>query len=98
MGASTREAQVAVSVEIAIQAVTYLKTGEAINALNLSTKISAEELKKSRPFMQLSKVMGKMLINLAGQPIEKLEVSLFGKASEVAIRPVAVEALVGMLA
>ena len=97
LGASTREAQVAVSVEIAIQAVTYLKTGEAINALNLSTKISAEELKKSRQFMMLAKVMGKLLVNLAGKPIEKLEVSLFGTASEVEVRPITVEALVGTL-
>lgn len=97
LGASTREAQVAVSVEIAIQAVTYLKTGEAINALNLSTKISAEALKKSRPFMGLAHVMGKMLVNLADQPIEKLEVSLFGKAADAEVRPVSVEALVGLL-
>ncbi|MCF6252243.1 MAG: phosphoglycerate dehydrogenase [Methylococcaceae bacterium] len=97
LGASTREAQVAVSVEIAIQAVTYLKTGEAINALNLSTKISAEELKKSRQFMMLAKIMGKMLVNLAGKPIEKLEVALYGTAAEVEIRPISVEALVGVL-
>lgn len=97
LGASTREAQVAVSVEIAIQAVTYLRTGEAINALNLSTKISAEELKKSRQFMMLAKVMGKMLVNLAPNPIEKLEVSLFGKIAEVEIRPITIEALVGVL-
>ena len=97
LGASTREAQVAVSVEIARQAVTYLKTGEAINALNLSTKISAEELKKSRPFMMLANVMGKMLVNLAEQPIEKLEVSLFGKAADAEVRVVSVEALVGIL-
>ncbi len=97
LGASTREAQVAVSVAIAIQAVTYLKTGEAINALNLSTKISAEELKKSRQFMMLAKIMGKMLVNLAGKPIEKLEVALYGTAAEVEIRPISVEALVGVL-
>ncbi len=97
LGASTREAQVAVSVEIARQAVTYLKTGEAINALNLSTKISAEELKKSRPFMMLANVMGKMLVDLAGEPIKTLEVSLFGKAADSEVRPVSVEALVGIL-
>ncbi len=97
LGASTREAQVAVSVEIAIQAVTYLQTGEAINALNLSTKVSAEELKKSRQFMMLASVMGKMLVSLADKPIEKLEVSLYGKAAEVEVRPITIEALVGML-
>lgn len=98
LGASTKEAQVAVSVEIAIQAVTYLKTGEAINALNLSTKISAEALKISRPFMMLAHVMGKMLVDLTDEPIETLEVSLYGEAADAEIRSVSVEALVGILA
>lgn len=95
LGASTREAQVAVSVEIARQTVTFLKTGEAINALNLP-RLSAEELKKSRQFMNLAYILGKVLINLATQPIERLEVGIFGKASELAIRPISVEALVGI--
>ena len=47
--------------------------------------------------MMLANVMGKMLIDLAGEPIETLEVSLFGKAAEAEIRPVSVEALVGIL-
>lgn len=44
LGASTNEAQLAVSVEIAQQAVTFLRTGEAVNALNLP-RVSADELK-----------------------------------------------------
>jgi D-3-phosphoglycerate dehydrogenase len=95
LGASTQEAQVAVSVEIARQAVTFLKTGEAINALNLP-RLSAEELKKSQQFMNLANILGKVLVGLADQPIERLEVSLFGKATELTIRPISVETLVGI--
>ena len=47
--------------------------------------------------MMLASVMGKMLVNLTDQPIEKLEVSLFGKAAEAEVRVVSVEALVGIL-
>ncbi|WP_349431668.1 phosphoglycerate dehydrogenase [Methylomarinum sp. Ch1-1] len=97
LGASTREAQVAVSVEIARQVVTYLNSGEAVNALNLP-RLSAEELKKSRQFMMLAHILGKMLANLVDAPIRKLEVGTYGKAAEVAIRPISVEALVGLLA
>ncbi len=97
LGASTREAQVAVSVEIARQVVIYLKTGEAVNALNLP-RLSAEELKKSRQFMMLAKILGKMLVNLVDAPIKKLEVGTYGKAADVDIRPISVEALVGLLA
>ncbi|NOQ34707.1 MAG: phosphoglycerate dehydrogenase [Methylococcaceae bacterium] len=95
LGASTKEAQVAVSVEIARQAVTFLKTGEAVNALNLP-RLSAEELKKSRQFMNLANILGKVLVGLADKPIERLEVAIFGKAAELEIRPISVEALVGM--
>ncbi len=97
LGASTREAQVAVSVEIARQVVTYLQTGEAINALNIP-RLSAEELRKARQFMGLANILGKMLINLIDAPVKTLDVVACGKAAEIEIRPVSVEVLVGMLA
>ena len=96
LGASTSEAQVAVSVEIARQAVTFLKTGEAINALNLP-RLSAKELKKSQEYMNLASILGNVLAGLISQPLEHLEVALFGKAADVSIRPVSVSALVGLL-
>jgi D-3-phosphoglycerate dehydrogenase len=96
LGASTSEAQVAVSVEIARQAVMFLKTGEAVNALNLP-RLSAEELKKSYEFMNLATILGKILVGLATQPLEKIEVASFGRAAEVAVRPISVAALVGVL-
>ncbi len=96
LGASTKEAQVAVSVEIARQAVKFLQTGEAINALNLP-RLSAEELKKAQPFMQLANILGKVLAGLIDQPLERVEVAVFGQAAQVKIRPISTEALVGLL-
>jgi D-3-phosphoglycerate dehydrogenase len=96
LGASTGEAQVAVSVEIARQAVTYLSTGEAVNALNLP-RVSAEELQKLTPFLGLANILGRVLAGLSAGAIDHLEVALFGKAAEVEPRPVAVETLVGVL-
>ncbi len=96
LGASTNEAQLAVSVEIAKQAVTFLRTGEAVNALNLP-RVSADELKKSNDYMNLATQLGKVLAGLNLQPLTKLEVSLFGKAAEVSPRPVSVAALIGVL-
>ncbi len=97
LGASTKEAQVAVSVEIARQVVKYLQTGEAINALNLP-RLSGEELKKLQPFLNLARILGKVLAGLMDCPIEKFEVAVFGKAAQVKIRPISTEALVGLLA
>ncbi len=96
LGASTKEAQVAVSVEIARQAVTFLKTGEAINALNLP-RLSADALRKSAPYMEIAMNLGKVLSGLATQPIERIQVSLLGKAAEAEVRSVSVAALVGLL-
>lgn len=96
LGASTSEAQVAVSVEIARQAVMFLQTGEAVNALNLP-RLSAEDLKKSYEYMNLATTLGKILVGLSTQPLTKIEVSLFGRAAEVAVRPISVAALVGVL-
>jgi D-3-phosphoglycerate dehydrogenase len=96
LGASTNEAQLAVSVEIAQQAVTFLRTGEAVNALNLP-RVSADELKKSNDYMNLATQLGKVLAGLSLQPLTKLEVALFGKAAEVSPRPVSVAALIGVL-
>ncbi len=96
LGASTSEAQVAVSVEIARQATTYLRTGEAVNALNLP-RLSADELKKSRPFMGLANKLGRMLAGIANSPLTHVEVALFGKAAEVDPHPISVETLVGVL-
>jgi len=96
LGASTAEAQVAVSVEIARQAVLFLKTGEAVNALNLP-RVSAEELNKSHDYMNLATKLGKILLGLANQPITKIEVALYGRAADAAVRPVSVAALIGVL-
>jgi len=96
LGASTAEAQVAVSVEIARQAVTFLNTGEAINALNLP-RVSAKELKKSSEYMHLATILGKVMAGLVDAPLEKVEVALFGRAAEAAVRPVSVSALTGIL-
>ena len=96
LGASTTEAQVAVSVEIARQVVKFLQTGEAVNALNLP-RLSAEELKKAQPFMHLAHVLGKVLGGWMAQPITRLEVAVYGQAAQAKIRPIATEALVGLL-
>lgn len=95
LGASTKEAQIAVSVEIARQVVKYLQTGEAVNALNLP-RLSAEELNEAQPFMNLANILGKVLLGLIDRPIEKLEVAVFGKAAQVKIRPISAEAMVGL--
>ena len=96
LGASTEEAQVAVGVEISKQVATYLIDGEAINALNVPF-VPSEELIKVKPYQKLALKLGHLISALASDPLERLEVTLSGKAAEVDPHPVAVEALVGLL-
>lgn len=96
LGASTEEAQVAVGVAISRQIADYLIKGEAVNALNVPF-IPSEELNKVRPYQRLAACLGKLLAALASSPVEQLEIILSGRAAEVEPRPIAVEAMVGLL-
>jgi D-3-phosphoglycerate dehydrogenase len=96
LGASTQEAQQAVSVKIAEAVVAYLTTGEAANAVNLP-RISAEQLTRTRPYQYLAHVLGSLVAAITPGPVTELEVGLFGLAAELDLRPITSHALVGLL-
>jgi D-3-phosphoglycerate dehydrogenase len=96
LGASTKEAQQAVSVKIAQDVATFLTTGEAPNAVNLP-RISAEQLVRARPYQRLAYALGGMIGAIASGPITEIEVGLFGRAAELDPRPITSQALVGLL-
>lgn len=96
LGASTHEAQVAVSREIARQVAAFLCTGEAVNAVNLP-RLPAEELDRLRPYQTLTRKLGHLLALFSDGALSEVEVALYGRASEVDAHAVAVEALVGLL-
>ncbi len=96
LGASTREAQVAVSVNLARQVANFLETGEAVNALNLP-RIPAGELRRMKPWLHLASVLGRLLANLSPAPLQQIEVTACGQAAELDTHALATEALVGLL-
>ena len=96
LGASTAEAQVAVSTAIVRQVAAYLEEGEAVNGVNLPS-MSAEELRRLGPYQLLAQRLGRLLSCLVAGPLNELSVTLYGQAAEVDTHPVAVEALVGLL-
>lgn len=96
LGASTKEAQEAVGVEIANQVVTFLRTGEPINAVNIAG-VSADELGRSRPYQKLAYRLARLIALMAPKALSQVEVSLNGRAAVLDTHPVAVEALVGLL-
>ena len=97
LGASTREAQTAVGVQIARQVATFLATGEPVNAVNLPP-VSAKQLVRLRPYQALARRLGRLLGVLAEAPLEKIEVTLAGGPGDIAVSQVAIAAVAGLLA
>jgi D-3-phosphoglycerate dehydrogenase len=96
LGASTKEAQHAVSMKIAEDIAAFLTTGEAPGALNLP-RISAAQLVRTRPYQHLAHALGGFVAAITPDPITELEVGLFGRAAELDPRPITSHALVGLL-
>ncbi|MBN8911608.1 MAG: phosphoglycerate dehydrogenase [Rhizobiales bacterium] len=96
LGASTEEAQQAVSVRIAEDVARFLATGAAESAVNLP-RISGEQLARTRPYQELARALGRLVGSLSDGPIDELVVRLFGAVAELDPRPITAEALVGLL-
>ena len=97
LGASTREAQDRVALEIAEQIVAYLTTGEIKNAVN-TPSVAGEVARKQRPWLDLAERLGSFL----GQVEPKLapqaiEVECVGQPAELGVKGIAAAAVAGWL-
>jgi D-3-phosphoglycerate dehydrogenase / 2-oxoglutarate reductase len=96
LGASTEEAQQAVSIRIARAVVKFLATGAAETAVNLP-RVTSEQLARTIPYQQLAHALGRLVGSICEDPISELVVRLFGRVAELDSRPITAEALVGLL-
>jgi D-3-phosphoglycerate dehydrogenase len=96
LGASTEEAQQAVSVKIAEDIARFLTSGAAETAVNLP-RISSEQFNRTRPYQELAHALGRLVGSLSHGPISELVVRLYGSVAELDARPITAEALVGLL-
>jgi D-3-phosphoglycerate dehydrogenase len=96
LGASTEEAQRAVSLQIAEDMIKFLETGAAETAVNIP-RISAEQFGVSRPYQDLAHALGRLIGAITEGPISEIVVRLFGRVAEFDTRPIVTEALVGFL-
>jgi D-3-phosphoglycerate dehydrogenase / 2-oxoglutarate reductase len=96
LGASTQEAQQAVSIQIAQDIANFLATGAAETAVNLP-RITTEQFGRSRPYQELAQSLGRLVGALREEPIDELVVRLFGHVANLDSRPITAEALVGLL-
>ena len=96
LGASTEEAQQAVSVKIVQDIMKFLATGAADTAVNLP-RVTTEQLGRTRPYQELAHALGRLIGSITEGPISELVVRLFGRVAELDARPITAEALVGLL-
>ncbi|MCP4779771.1 MAG: phosphoglycerate dehydrogenase [Hyphomicrobium sp.] len=96
LGASTEEAQQAVSLKIAENIASFLETGAAQSAVNLP-RIPVDQVVRARPYQQLARALGHLLSALMPGPITEFEVALFGRVAEIDPRPITAGALAGLL-
>jgi D-3-phosphoglycerate dehydrogenase / 2-oxoglutarate reductase len=96
LGASTREAQENVALQVAHQISDYLLNGAVTNALNMPS-VSAEEAPRLRPFIDLAEKLGLLAGQLVSSGVKKIEVSYLGDVAGLNLKPLSSAALAGVL-
>lgn len=96
LGASTREAQENVAVQIAEQMSSYLTTGAVSNAINFPS-VSAEDAPKLKPYILLAEQLGSFAGQLTEQAIKKIRLTYLGDVGDLNTDPMTAAALTGVL-
>ncbi|MBA2339727.1 MAG: phosphoglycerate dehydrogenase [Pyrinomonadaceae bacterium] len=96
LGASTREAQEGVAVTVAEQMRDYFLTGAPRGAVNMPS-ISADELNKLQPYMQLAERLGKFHAQLTDDTVREVNILYAGDVAEMDAAPVTRAFIAGLL-
>jgi D-3-phosphoglycerate dehydrogenase len=96
LGASTREAQENVALQVAEQMADFLLTGAVINALNMAN-VSAEDAPKLRPYMKLAEQIGSFAGQITETGLKKISITYEGEVAELNVRPLTSIVLKGLL-
>lgn len=87
LGASTKEAQVNVAVQVAEQISDFLLNGVVTNALNMPS-VSAEDAPKLQPYLKLAEQLGEFAGQITESAIEAIEIEYCGTVTKVNTDPV----------
>ncbi len=94
LGASTEEAQVKVSVDIANQFNAFFATGKIINAVNVQLRVDPA----IDGYLAAAEALGAAVVQSIDEPLKGLEVIARGELAKFDTKPLAVAALKGALA
>ncbi|MFO7963745.1 MAG: phosphoglycerate dehydrogenase [Desulfobacterales bacterium] len=96
LGASTKEAQTNVAVQVAGQIIDYLKNGTILNAVNVPS-VTGKLLTKLGPFLYLAEHMGLLLAQLNEGALKEVTIEYAGDFQGLDMAPATTAALKGIL-
>ncbi|VAV87454.1 D-3-phosphoglycerate dehydrogenase [hydrothermal vent metagenome] len=96
LGASTREAQENVAVQVARQMSDFLLTGAVSNALNMPS-VSAEDAPRLKPYLGLAEKLGLLAGQMTAGGLSRVEISFQGAVARMNVKPLTATALAGIL-
>ena len=96
LGASTREAQVNVAIQVAEQVIKALQQEPVVSAVNVPS-LSQEVLREIQPYLPLMRLLGNFYMQLFGGSIEEVEIHYRGEIAEKTTSPLTTSCLMGLL-
>ncbi|MDY6823836.1 MAG: phosphoglycerate dehydrogenase [Thermodesulfobacteriota bacterium] len=96
LGASTREAQTNVAVDVANQIIAYLKDGTVMNAVN-APSVTGEKLQKLKPYLELAERIGRLLAQIINGKLKEVSIEYNGDYHGLDLDPVSTALLNGIL-
>ncbi len=96
LGASTKEAQTNVAVQVAEQIIDFLRNGTIRNAVNVPS-VTGELLKKLGPYLFLGDRMGALQAQLVCGPLQEISIEYAGDFQGLDLAPLTTAAIKGIL-
>lgn len=95
LGASTKEAQLNVAIDVAEQIKEVLQGGSARSAVNIPS-LKAEKLEPVKDYMQLAENLGEIVSQLASESFKAVDITVDGYLSTVDVSPIETAVLKGI--
>ena len=96
LGASTREAQDIVALQVAEQMSDFLLTGAVSNAINMPS-VTASEAPVLKPYINLAELLGGFVGHLPKTGIKSVEIIYDGNVAELNTKPITAAAIAGLM-
>ena len=96
LGASTKEAQMNVAIDVAEQIKEVLSGGSASSAVNIPS-LRPDRLEPVKDYMQIAENSGELAVQLSSGKIKSIDITVYGNLADKNVQPLEVAVLKGAL-